>query len=271
MKTQNITLIVLFLSVSLFAQAPAGKIAFFVGDVSLQKGGAGDWTKAKINQPVDAGDAVKTGKASRCEVALTEDRILRLSENTNVTVTAPENGPAVIKAKTGSLWTNVKKIAGRKNTFEVATPVATAAIRGTVFSIDCDPIKANCLVFRGAVAMKSDKSGKSVEAEVKAGEQMTLTTDLDKYMKEAEAEFKNYMEQSQAEMEKFQQDQEREFNEFQASQNEELTKMLDEERSAFKEMGNGLMVAKRPIDEKKVNKEWLDWNKKRDKELGWDK
>jgi len=99
MKTQNIFLNVLLLSAFLFAQGQAGKIAFFVGDVSVQKSGAGEWAKAKINQPVDAGDAVKTGKASRCEVALSEDRVLRLSENTSVTVTAPENGPASSRPK----------------------------------------------------------------------------------------------------------------------------------------------------------------------------
>src|SRR3989339_1276147 len=120
MKTQNILLSVLLLSALLFAQGSVGKIAFFIGDVSLQKAGASEWGAAKINQPVGQGDVIKTGKSSRCEVALTDDRVLRLSESTNVTVTSPENGPATIKAKTGSVWTNVKKIAGRKNSFEVA-------------------------------------------------------------------------------------------------------------------------------------------------------
>ncbi|MFH0921888.1 MAG: FecR family protein [Fibrobacterota bacterium] len=272
MKTQHIILTVLLLSALLSAESPLGKISFFIGDVSVFKDSASGWAKAKINMPVGQGNALKTGKSSRCEVVLTDSRMLRLSENTEATVTAPEDAPAVIKAKSGSVWANVKKVVGRKSTFEVSTPVATAAIRGTVFGVDCDSTKANCLVFRGTVAVSSDKSGKPVEVDVKAGEQMVLTTDIDKYLKEQEEAFKNYLEQSEAEFEKFQQEQEQQLNEFEKSQNEDLEKMMNEERSAFQDMGNGLSVVKRAFDEKKfANPDWVEWNKKRDKELGWDK
>jgi len=45
--------------------------------------------------------------------------------------------------------------------------------------------------------------------------------------------------------------------------------MLAEERGAFKSMDD-INYALRPIDEKKLaHNAWIEWNRARDKEVGW--
>jgi hypothetical protein len=48
-----------------------------------------------------------------------------------------------------------------------------------------------------------------------------------------------------------------------------MDKMLTEERAAFKSLDD-VSYSLRPIDEKKMSKNpWVEWNRARDKELGW--
>lgn len=272
MKTKLILpLWVLLSAVLVSAQTPAGKIAFLLGDVSVQRSGAAEWTKAKINMPVFENDAVKTGKSSRCEVELLEDRMLRFDENTQAQLLLPQSDKTQVKAKSGAVWSNVKKLVNRKSSFEVSTSVATAAIRGTVVEMDCNNNKSNYLVLKGAVEISAQgPNGKGTKVSVSAGEQFTFVTDMDQYMKDQEEALKNYAEQSQAEFDKFQQEQDQAMDEFQKSQDEKLNAMLEEERKAFTDLGNGTAFAKRKIDEEKLNaSDWVKWNRSRDKTLGW--
>jgi hypothetical protein len=272
MKTFTITPVLLLLSFSMiFSQTAAGKIAFLMGDVTLQRSGKTDWTPAKISLPVFENDAVKTGKASRCEIELVEDRMLRFDENSTALIVTPQGDKTQIKAKSGAVWINVKKLMNRKSTFEVNTNVATAAIRGTVFAVDCAADKADYLVFKGAVeVLSTNPKAKSASFVVNAGEEFTLVSDLDKYMKEEEIAFKNFLEQSEGEMEQYQKEQEQAFDDMQKSNEEKLNQMMEEERKAFQPLGGGAACAKRTFDVEKIEKsDWVKWNQARDKALGW--
>jgi ferric-dicitrate binding protein FerR (iron transport regulator) len=272
MKTTILLPSIILLSVIFtWPQTSTGKVAFILGDVSLQHSGKTDWTSAKISLPIFENDAVKTGKASRCEIELVEDRMLRFSENTMALIVTPQGDKTQIKAKSGTVWVNVKKLVNRKSTFEINTNVATAAIRGTVFSVDCNADKADYLVFKGAVeVLSTNPKAKSASFIVNAGEEFTLVSDLDKYMKEEEAAFKSFLEQSESEMEQYQKEQEHAFEEMQKSNEEKLKQMLEEERKAFQPLGGGAACAKRTFDAEKIGQsDWVKWNQTRDKALGW--
>jgi ferric-dicitrate binding protein FerR (iron transport regulator) len=268
-----ITLIASLCFLSANAQTLAGRVSYFEGSVEIQRAGTTEWLPAKIKFPVNENDAVRTGKESRCEITLLEDRVLRFAENSNATLTVPDGGKTQLKTSKGSVWVNVKKLANRQNSFEVTTGVATAAIRGTVFGVDCDSGKANVLVLKGSVAMASDlknKGAKPVSTVVNAGEECTLVSDFNKYMKEQEEAFKNYMKEDEEAFEKFQKEQEDDLEEMEKEQEKGLTAMLDAERKAFKQLGGGAAVVQRKINQDKLSKsDWAVWNKKMDSKLGW--
>src|SRR6266404_8948063 len=58
------------------------RVSLIHGDVSTQRGNAGDWSAAALNAPVVAGDRVSTGDKARTELQLDYANMLRLSEHT---------------------------------------------------------------------------------------------------------------------------------------------------------------------------------------------
>ncbi|MGH9775257.1 MAG: DUF6600 domain-containing protein [Candidatus Acidiferrales bacterium] len=66
--------------------AGVARISFIRGEVSTQRGDSGDWSAAALNAPLVTGDKISTGKDSRAELQLDYADVLRLSENTEVTI-----------------------------------------------------------------------------------------------------------------------------------------------------------------------------------------
>ncbi|HKB97904.1 MAG TPA: FecR family protein, partial [Terriglobales bacterium] len=66
--------------------AGVARVSLIHGDVSTQRGNAGDWSAAALNAPVVAGDRVSTGDKARTELQLDYANMLRLSEHTEANV-----------------------------------------------------------------------------------------------------------------------------------------------------------------------------------------
>jgi hypothetical protein len=66
--------------------AGVGRVSLIHGDVSTQRGNAGDWSAAALNAPVVAGDRVSTGDKARTELQLDYANMLRLAENTQANI-----------------------------------------------------------------------------------------------------------------------------------------------------------------------------------------
>jgi len=255
---------------SCFAKTPLGAISAIIGEALVKHDGDSAWVKAKIKMPIYENDAISVKDESRCELTLSGDRVVRLGEKSLVVITEKSEGQTKVKSLQGSVWINVKHLINNKS-FEVATSTAVAAIRGTVFDVVSDSNASNYLVFRGAVAItkQAAKSGKDSVFLVNTGEQFTLVKNINLYMKEQEKEIKEYLQQSNEELDKFNKEEQDQYDKFQKDMQEQLDKMLTEERAAFKTMG-AMNYALRPIDEKKLLKNlWVQWNRDRDKELGW--
>jgi hypothetical protein len=62
------------------------RVSLIHGDVSTQRGNAGDWSAAALNAPVVAGDRVSTGDKARTELQLDYANMLRLSEHTQANI-----------------------------------------------------------------------------------------------------------------------------------------------------------------------------------------
>jgi hypothetical protein len=257
---------------SSFGKTAVGSISQIVGSALVRHDGDSAWTKARLRMPVYDNDAIATATESDCEITLNGDRVARFGEKTTVFLSEKNETDAKIKAAQGSIWINVKHLVNNRS-FGVATPTAVAAIRGTVFEVECGENASNYLVFKGAVAVSSSGKkgaiGKDSTFMVQAGEQFTLVKDMEHYMKDQEKAMRDYLKDSDEELEKFNKDEQEQYDKYDKELQEQMEKMLIEERSAFKKLDD-FNYSLRKIDESKISKSaWIKWNQERDKGLGW--
>ncbi len=103
-----------------------------VGSVQYLKEGK-SWTKATPATPLLSGDQVQTGANSFVVIKFIENSILRLQENSQVTIRAELTGNKEFSKNVnldhGELTFDVKKRENEK--FEFSTPTSVASIRGT--------------------------------------------------------------------------------------------------------------------------------------------
>lgn len=118
--------------------AQTATISFFIGEVSVKGPGLAPAAPAKLNQSLKKGDTVKTGAESRAEIALADERgVLRVAENSQLTLEALDRGKQVdAQLGLGRIWLNIRKMAEDKGEVQVRSPVAAAAVRGTVYRMD---------------------------------------------------------------------------------------------------------------------------------------
>jgi hypothetical protein len=261
-----------------FACAPSaesktaiGSVSAIVGKAMLKRQPSTSWLKAKIKLPVYESDAVSTSEESRCEIALAGDKVIRLGEKTVAVISAQDEAHSKVKTTRGAVWINVKHLVNSRS-FEVSSPTAVAAIRGTVFSVNCDTNATQYMVFRGAVAItpqkKSGGKGDSTFM-IPAGQQITLVKNLDQYMKAEEKAFKEFITKDQEDFEAFQKKEQDDFEKYQKETQAQIDQMVSDERKAFKTMGT-LNYAVQTIDTARTAKnDWVQWNTARDKKLGW--
>jgi tetratricopeptide (TPR) repeat protein len=134
------------------AEGPAvGKLVSCQGQVAVRRGGATQWEPAQVDQPLFAGDAVRTGYNSRAAILCIDESQLKLNENTIVVLKsiAPsprlrEIAPAAeqpppasqYEVPQGEIWLRNKH---DKFRFELDTPAVTATIRGTELNVRVQP------------------------------------------------------------------------------------------------------------------------------------
>ena len=143
-----------------------GKISFILGgqdDIAIQRAGKSDWQNARIYSSIYNGDQITTKDESRCETKLNDKSIIRIGENTTFSFAANQLEKNIsAEIKTGRVWANISKLSIRNN-FQVRTPTAVCAVRGTIYRIDADS-STKVMVYQGAVdvgplsAAKSDST-----------------------------------------------------------------------------------------------------------------
>ena len=145
------------------------KVTTFEGNVSVLKKGAADWRDAKPGTPLEVGDQVYTREESFAEIRYSIGTVLRMDEKTKVTIEESSEKTVRTKSGLGSVWVNMRKLISTVKQFEVSTPTAVAAIRGTVFDFSYTPDSATYVnVFEGKVAVgPSDDLKKQLEQEKK--------------------------------------------------------------------------------------------------------
>ncbi|MCD6334248.1 MAG: FecR domain-containing protein [Candidatus Latescibacteria bacterium] len=253
-------LIGLFATSSMAAEKePLGSVTFMIGDVDIQKCGKTDWADAELEQPTYEKDKVKTQEESRCEVTLTDEKILRIGEKTVFEILREPDGNAKVGVKSGKVWMNIRSLV-EKEQFEVATPTAVAAIRGTVYRLSCDANHSSYRVYEGSVAVTPFKEdGKTLEDStftVHVGEEFTVVKD-----------FEEYKRQQKEALKKFKKSEKEKLKEFERQQREGFKEFKQKEEAAFQKF-KSLHVELKSFDTEKDRKlDWVKFNLERDKKL----
>jgi tetratricopeptide (TPR) repeat protein len=122
------------------------------GTVEAQKVGETQWQPVKLNDQFRAGDQIRTLERSRADVALLDQSVLRLNENTTITIQAvKEERTGVVDLLRGA----THFFSRGPRSLEVQTPVVFAGVRGTEFFINVETDRTLLTIFEGTVVAEN--------------------------------------------------------------------------------------------------------------------
>lgn len=94
-----------------------------------------EWVDARTTHPLHDADTLRTGEEGFAVVQFMDNSVARVRPNSLLIITgeakAPDNTSSRISVEVGDLFLNIR---GGNSQYEVATPSAVAAVRGTEFS-----------------------------------------------------------------------------------------------------------------------------------------
>ena len=160
MKTVIALMVVFWCSTGIYADA-AAKITRIEGAAQIMKKSADTWRPARLNMPVQIGDRLATDVESLIEITYRHGAVLRLGELSKCSIRQVSDDAVSTSVPQGNVWVNMKKLSSVGRQFDVSTPTAVAAIRGTIFQLQALPdSSAEVAVFDGKVAVGLSDNGK---------------------------------------------------------------------------------------------------------------
>ncbi|MDD5082126.1 MAG: FecR domain-containing protein [Dehalococcoidales bacterium] len=108
------------------------------------KSGSSQWLEVKPGMSLDIKDLIKAGAASRVEVTFFEGTTIELEANTEVEMSALGIAPTTqsttirLKQNIGKTVSRVTKLVDAESRYEVETPAAVAAVRGSIMHVMVD-------------------------------------------------------------------------------------------------------------------------------------
>ncbi|MBI89671.1 MAG: hypothetical protein CMG60_06235 [Candidatus Marinimicrobia bacterium] len=233
-----------------------GKVTLPLGKVMVLGEEKQTWQKAKFNQSVFNNEKIKTLKKSRCEVKIDKTQIVRIGENAVIRLENPNDKDNGIFIESGHAWLNAKPGKGQK--VRVRTPTAVAAIRGTIYRLDCTTNHSTFNVYDGNVEVTPFKEDgitlEDTSFNVKKGESFTLVKDFEKYKKE-----------QQKALREFQKKQQSDFDSFMKEQSDGFKKFKTDQLKGFAKFKSGHFTRKKIDKKADRSSEWVKWNRKRDR------
>ena len=234
---------------------PFGKVTLPLGKVFVQKSVQMNWQKAFVNHKVFTKEKVKTLKKSRCEIKIGDQQILRIGEQTIITLVNEAEGENSILIQSGHAWLNATPGKGKK--VRVRTPTAVAAIRGTIYRLNCTANHSTYNVYEGSVEVTPFKDDgimlEDTSFSVQQGESFTLIKDFEQYKKE-----------QQKALEKYRAKEESDFERFKKQQSDRFKKYKTEQLKDFQEFKSGHFTRTRIDTEADNQSDWVQWNRHRD-------
>ena len=138
-----------------------GRLVTIEGQVQVQRTEASSWLEGKLNNHLCKGDTVRAGARSRATVALINQAVLRIDQNTamrldNISgVTEERSALSLLK---GAFQSFSRKPRG----FEVSTPYLNGSIEGTEFVFRVQGDESILTVFEGTVLASNAQGSAAV-------------------------------------------------------------------------------------------------------------
>lgn len=156
-------LIVVFvlLAQSLFIVQRVAQANDIKGQVEVQRAGAGQFAALSPGQMVAVNDVVRTGKDGSAEFTWADKTRWRVTPGTQLTIakasanSAKKSEISLFKLDAGKVFVRIVKSLTPDSKFEVETPTAVAAVRGTVFSVEVKGGQTRVETFAGHVKVTS--------------------------------------------------------------------------------------------------------------------
>lgn len=165
-----ITLLILTFSFSLFP-SNIGSVDFRLGELYLKNTKLDSWIDTiDEGDNIFVNDTLKTGSESKCEVLLKDNSLIRMGENTVYTFKSYENEGEKVKCEgellKGVVWSKVDTENGKRD-FKISSPVAVAAVVGTIYKVMHGDDGGSIAVLEGKVdiqpGMRNEKKSHSLK------------------------------------------------------------------------------------------------------------
>ncbi|MCX7940146.1 MAG: FecR family protein, partial [Endomicrobia bacterium] len=131
----------------------SGKVEIFANNI---------WQKAAVGKVLSSEDKIRTYKKSYCVIMFKDGHTVKISENTELTISSLISDKIELKLDKGRVRSKVSKLT-QEQTFKVRTPTLVFAVRGTDFAVEYDDGKTKLDVYEGVVAAIEEISGREVE------------------------------------------------------------------------------------------------------------
>ena len=156
-----------------------GLVTFIKGVVSIKLAETEDWKKLQLNDKITQGNWIRTSEQGTIEISFQNNFSVLLRPNTIIEITAAREKSAIylmykLFLDIGKAISKIKQSTGKETRFEIQTPSAVAAVRGTEFRAGVDPdITTRLEVLAGRVDVQAAKQ----KVAVKAGEGTVVKKD----------------------------------------------------------------------------------------------
>ena len=131
----------------------AAKMVSVEGRVEVKQVGETQWQAAKLNDTYCAGDMIRVEENSRADIALVNQPVLRLNQNTTITLGGmKEEQRSIIDMLKGA----AHFFSRAPKSLEVRTAFVNAGVEGTEFFIRVDDNQTFMTVFEGRVLAKNE-------------------------------------------------------------------------------------------------------------------
>lgn len=135
------------------ALAEDAELIAFSGNVEVRPGREGKWAAARRNMDITEGSAVRTAAGASAVVLLPNKTKVWMKESSNLELEQRQTLASRLALMFGRIKLRVPHLL-RKEKFEVRTPSAVCAVRGTEFTVDTDEIgRMNINVLYGEVKL----------------------------------------------------------------------------------------------------------------------
>jgi hypothetical protein len=141
------------------------------GHVEVQRGGHGDFKALAPGDMIKTGDVVRSAAGSTAEFKWADGTRWKIMPQTEITVkksvhnAIKRSDDSQLKLTAGKVFIRIVKALQPTSRFQVETPTAVAAVRGTIFSVAYQNGKSEVAVFKGRVAVSSKgENGSELES-----------------------------------------------------------------------------------------------------------